>query len=267
MARRRGARSRRISVKTPAQLERMRDAGAVVAEVLWGVEQAAAPGVSTAELDALAFDIIRSRGAVPSFLGYEAGGRRYPASTCISLNDVVVHGIPSPATKLQRGDIVGVDVGACYRGWHADAAVTLAIGEVSPEAARLLAATREALLLGIAQAVAGRTLQDIGGAVQAHVEGSGFSVVRALVGHGIGRDMHEPPSVPNFVTNGATVRLQANMTLAIEPMVNAGGPDVVVEPDGWTTRTADRSLSAHFEHTVVVGPEAADIITVRTART
>ncbi len=261
MARRRVRRARKIPIKTPSQLERMRDAGAIVAEVLRAVGEAAVPGVSTAELDALAFDIIRDHDAVPSFLGYQTNGKRYPASTCISVNDVVVHGIPNRTTVLGSGDVVGVDVGVCYRGWHADAATTLAVGEIGPQAGRLLCATREALAQGIGQAVVGRTLRDMARAIQGHVEGCGFSVVRALVGHGIGRDMHEPPSVPNFVTDGPSVTLAANMTLAVEPMVNAGCYEVTVDPDGWTMRTADGSLSAHFEHTVIVGREGAEIIT------
>lgn len=223
--------------------------------------EVAGPGVSTAELDAVAAEIIERRGATPSFLGYEVDGRRYPAATCISVNDVVVHGIPRSETKLRAGDIVSIDVGARYKGYHADAATTVAIGEVSAEAQALMRATQEALELGIAKAVSGSVVGAISEAIQDHVEGAGFSVVRALVGHGIGKSMHEPPSVPNFVSEGADTRLRSNMTLAIEPMVNAGGHQVKVGRDGWAMHTADGSLSAHFEHTVIVREERAEVIT------
>ncbi|MFQ6130832.1 MAG: type I methionyl aminopeptidase [Armatimonadota bacterium] len=258
-------RRRRPTVKTEAQLDRMRRAGSIVAEVLAAVAERARPGVSTAELDAVGAEIIERRGAVPSFLGYETEGRRYPAATCISVNDVVVHGIPHAETKLRSGDIVSVDVGACYEGYHADAATTVAVGEVSEKARALLRVTEQALYLGIGKAVVGGTVRNIGAAIQEHVEAGGFSVVRALVGHGIGKTMHEPPSVPNFVTEGQEVRLQGNMTLAIEPMVNAGGHQVKVDEDGWTMRTADGCLSAHFEHTVVVRSGAAEVLTSRDA--
>jgi len=258
----RGGGSRRaIAAKTEAQLVRMRRSGSIVAEALASVAQAARPGVSTAELDAVAAEVIARRQAIPSFLGYQADGRRYPAVTCISLNDVVVHGIPRPETKLRAGDIVSIDVGACYKGYHADAALTLAIGEVSEQAQVLLRVTREALGLGIQQAVAGSTVRAIGEAIQKHVEAAGFSVVRALTGHGIGHSMHEPPSVPNFATEGREVRLKSNMTLAIEPMVNAGTHEVMLDADGWTMRTADGGLSAHFEHTVIVREGRAEVIT------
>lgn len=245
-----------IVLKSEDEIEAMRRAGAVVAEVLDVLAQQAQAGVTTKELDRLAYDIIRSRGATPSFLGY----RGYPATICASINDVVVHGIPD-GTRLREGDIVGIDVGAKLDGFHSDGARTVAVGAISEEKARLMQVTQEALQLGIAQAVAGNRLQDIARAVQEHVEAAGFSVVRALVGHGIGREIWEEPQVPNYVNGAPRLRLQAGMTIAIEPMVNAGGCEVFVGTDGWAIHTADGKPSAHFEHTVVVKEDKAEILT------
>lgn len=240
----------------------MRRAGQIVHLVLTRIREAVRPGVSTLELDEIALRTIREKHAEPSFLGYQVGQLRYPASTCISLNDVVVHGIPSADVRLGRGDILGVDVGVCYGGYHGDAAITIGVEPIAVEASRLMEATREALWRGIEAAVAGARVSAISRAVQGTVESEGYSVVRALTGHGIGRQMHEPPSVPNFVSPGPDPRLAPNMTLAIEPMVNAGGYDVKVDADGWTMRTADGSLSAHFEHTVVITQDGPEVITL-----
>jgi methionyl aminopeptidase len=245
-----------IVLKSEDEIAAMRRAGAVVAEVLETLAQEARPGVTTRRLDSIAYDVIRAHGATPSFLGH----RGYPNTICASINDVVVHGIPD-GTRLREGDIVGVDVGAKLDGFHGDAARTFAIGEVSEEKRRLLARTEEALERGIAAARAGNRLRDIARAIQEHVEAAGLSVVRALVGHGIGRELWEPPQVPNYVDGAPGLRLQAGMTLAIEPMINAGGCDVVSGEDGWTIRTADGSPSAHFEHTVVVREGGAEILT------
>jgi len=205
-------------------------------------------GVTTSELDRLAEEFIRSQGGRPSFKGY----RGFPASICSSVNDQVVHGIPGPR-ELKDGDIVGIDVGVELEGYHGDAAWTFPVGEVSDEAKRLLQVTREALAMGIAQARPGGRIGDISHAVQSHVEAAGFSVVRELVGHGIGREMHEEPQVPNYGPPGRGPRLMVGQVLAIEPMVNIGGAEVVTGSDGWTIATRDGSLSAHFEHTVAVG--------------
>jgi len=225
-----------------------------VHEVLDLLVAAAVPGVTTSELDRLAVERTRARGAAPAFLGYCG----YPAGLCISVNDEVVHGIPSAARRLEEGDVVGLDYGVVVDGWYGDAARTVPVGRVAPEALRLIDVGREALARAIAAARPGGTLGDVGAAVQRYVEGEGFSVVRDFVGHGIGRRLHEPPQVPNVGTPGAGERLLPGIVLAIEPMVNAGAPEVEQLDDGWTAVTADGSLSAHFEHTVAItenGPE------------
>lgn len=255
-SRRPPARHPQVTRKGPAEVAAMRQAGRVVAETLRRLGAAVAPGVQTAELDRLAEATAAEMGAVPSFKGY--GG--FPASVCVSVNDEVVHGIPGPRV-LAAGDLVSIDFGAIAEGWQADAAVTVPCGAVSALARRLLQVTREALYLAIDQARPGRGLVDIAAAVQGHVERNGFSVVRELVGHGIGREMHEPPQVPNFVEGASRLALQAGMTLAIEPMVNAGSEQVRQDADGWTFRTRDGSLSAHFEHTVAVTADGAAILT------
>ena len=219
----------------------------LVARTLDLMRREVRPGVTTAELDRLAEEFIRGHGGRPAFKGY----RGYPATICSSVNDEVVHGIPGPR-ELKEGDIVGLDVGVEMEGYYGDAAWTFPVGDVSAEATRLLEVTREALLRGIAQARPGHRIGDISHAIQSYVETHGFSVVRALVGHGIGREMHEEPQVPNYGPPGRGPKLMVGQVLAIEPMVNVGGPDVVTRDDGWTIATQDKSLSAHFEHTVAV---------------
>jgi methionyl aminopeptidase len=235
----------------------MRDAARIVRAVLDEVSVAAVAGTSTAELDRLAEARTRDRGAVPAFKGYLG----YPASLCISVNDEVVHGIPSPHRLLRDGDVVGLDFGVLLRGFHGDAAQTVVVGRASPDALRLVEATRAALEGGIAAARAGGRVGDIGAAVQGSAESAGFSVVRQFVGHGIGRKLHEPPQVPNFGTPGTGAWLRPGLVLAIEPMVNAGGPGVRTLDDGWTAVTEDGSLSAHFEHTVAVTEEGPEVLT------
>jgi methionyl aminopeptidase len=226
-----------------------------VARTLDMLGREARPGVTTAELDRLAETFIRDHGGRPAFKGY----RGFPASICPSVDEEVVHGMPGPRA-LREGEIVGIDVGVELDGWYGDAARTFPVGAVSDEAVRLLQVTREALDQGVAQARAGNRVGDISHAVQAHAEAHGFSVVRALVGHGIGREMHEAPPIPNFGPAGRGPRLMTGLVLAIEPMVNAGGPEVVTRPDGWTVATKDGRLSAHFEHTVAVGPNGPEIL-------
>lgn len=238
----------RIVLKTPDEIARIGAACALVHEVLDELARAAVAGVTTLELDRLAAARTRARGAVPAFLGYHG----YPASLCISVNDEVVHGIPSARRKLAEGDVVGLDFGVVLDGWYGDAARTVAVGRVSPQAARLLEVGREALRQAVLAARPGGTTGDIGAAVQGFVEAEGFSVVREFVGHGIGRRLHEPPHVPNYGEAGAGERLRPGTVLAIEPMVNAGAPEVEQLDDGWTAVTADGSLSSHFEHTVAV---------------
>ena len=230
----------------------MRAANVIVAEILAELRARVAPGVSTMELDALAEELTLKKGAKPAFKGYTVGGRVFPASVCISINDEVVHGIPSMRRVLQTGDIVGLDFGVCYRGYFGDSAMTVPVGRVSPEAERLMEVTRAALDAGIEAARAGGHVADISAAVQDTAEGAGYSLVREFVGHGIGRSLHEDPQVPNYRTGARGVRLQEGLVLAIEPMVNAGRPDVFVKEDGWTAATRDGRLSAHFEHSVAV---------------
>jgi methionyl aminopeptidase len=244
--------------KTKEEIEKMRVAGQLVAAVLAELEEIVVPGISTGELDRIAESAIRRQGAIPSFKGY----RGYPASACISINEQVVHGIPG-SVILKEGDIVGIDLGAIVNGWQGDSAVTLPLGKVSSLAERLMKTTREALFAGIAEARVGNRLGDISHAVQQYAEKRGFSVVRDLVGHGIGRSMHEDPQVPNFGKPGRGPILEAGMTLAIEPMLNAGGYQVETLSDGWTMVTRDRSLSAHFEHTVAITEDGPDILTLR----
>ena len=246
-----------IVLKTSREIGLMRQAGRVSARALTLAGEAVEPGVSTAEIDRIARKYIESQGAKPSFLGYEG----YPATACISVNDQVIHGIPGHRI-LKQGDIVSIDVGAFLEGFHGDNAWTFACGDVSREAQDLMDATREGLFAGIAQALAGHRIGDIGSAVQEYVEARGYSVVRQFVGHGVGASMHEAPEVPNFGTPGRGVRLLPGMTIAIEPMVNAGTKDVIVQKDGWTTVTADGKLSAHFEHTIAVTSNGPVILTL-----
>jgi methionyl aminopeptidase len=225
----------------------MARANRIVIDALDRLEEAAAPGITTREMDRIAREAIEKAGARPAFLGY----RDYPATLCISVNEEVVHGIPG-SRRLERGDIVGLDLGCVVDGFYGDAARTIAIGEVSPEARRLMKATREALAAGIEMCRPGKRVGDIGQAIQSHAESYGYSVVREFVGHGIGTSLHEEPQVPNYGPAGRRERLVAGVCLAIEPMVNVGRPEVEVLPDGWTAVTRDRSLSAHFELSVAV---------------
>jgi methionyl aminopeptidase len=237
----------------------MRAAGRLVGEVLTALTPKVAPGVTTAELDEIAEKLITDAGATPAFKGYHG----YPATICASINEEVIHGIPSGHRMLQEGDILSIDVGASLNGYFGDSAITLPVGMVSEEAANLLRVTEEALYKAIDVVKPGGRVSDIGHAVQRHVEAYGFSVVREFVGHGIGQRMHEEPQVPNYGEAGRGPRLAEGMVLAIEPMVNAGKPAVKVLSDGWTAVTRDKSLSAHFEHTVAVTASGAWILTAR----
>lgn len=245
-----------IAIKNKSQLEFMRAAGTISAQALLLGGEAVKPGVTTAHINSVIHKFIVSQNAIPSFLGY--GG--FPASACISVNNVVIHGIPGDR-MIQSGDIVSIDVGAIYGGFHGDNAATFAAGEISPSAQALLDATRESLYKGISAAAAGNRVGDIGHAVQSYVEPLGYSVVRSYVGHGVGKKLHESPEVPNFGTPGRGPRLVPGMTLAIEPMVNESGSEVTNEPDGWTVLTKSGSLSAHFEHTVAVTDNGPVILT------
>jgi methionyl aminopeptidase len=251
-----------IKLKSREEIDRMRAASAVVAEVLAVLRERVKPGVSTAELDTLAEQLTRRRGAVPAFKGYEVGGRVFPASVCISINDEVVHGIPSVDRVLHDGDIVGLDFGVSLEGYYGDAAATVPVGRVSDEAERLMSTTAAALQAGIEAARAGAHVGDISGAIQDVAEAGGYSLVREFVGHGIGRRLHEEPQVPNYRTGARGMRLKEGLVLAIEPMVNAGGPEVYVKDDGWTAATRDGRLSAHFEHSVAVTANGPYILTL-----
>ena len=245
-----------IAIKNSRELRAMKEACVVSARALQLAGKAIEPGVTTGEVDRIVRHYIESQGATPSFLGY--GG--FPASACISINDQVIHGIPGKRV-IKAGDIVSVDVGACLNGFHGDNAATFAAGEISPDAQALMDATRESLYEGIRAAMAGGRVGDIGAAVQRYVEVRGYSVVRQFVGHGVGTNLHEDPSVPNFGTPGRGPRLLPGMTLAIEPMINAGTGDVRILSDGLTTVTKDGRLSAHFEHTVAITADGPVILT------
>ena len=245
-----------VIVKTVDELERMRRSGMLAAEALREVARAVRPGVTGAALDRIAETFIRDHGGTPSFKGY----RGFPASVCISVNDEVVHGIPD-GRPLRDGEIVSIDLGAVIEGFHGDTAVTVPVGEVGQELRHLLTVAREALYRGIDAVRPGQALGDVGGAVQRHAERAGFSVVRDFAGHGIGRHLHEEPQVPNFGEPGTGTVLRPGMTLAIEPMVNLGGSEVVMDGDGWTVRTRDGRPSAHFEHTVAVSEDGSDVLT------
>ncbi len=245
-----------IILKSAEELRIMREVGRIVAKVLERLVQEVRPGITTGELDALAAEELRQYGAASSDKGY----RGFPAHICTSVNDEVVHGIPGERA-LKEGDIISIDITANYKGFHGDAAVTVGVGEITPLARSLIEATRGALAAGIAAARAGAHVSDISHAIQSCVEARGFSPVREYVGHGIGRRMHEEPQIPNFGPPGKGPLLRPGMTLAIEPMINAGGWQTRVRPDGWTVVTADGSLSAHFEHTIVVTDGEAEILT------
>jgi methionyl aminopeptidase len=242
--------------KSPAEIEQMAEAGRVVADVIALLSEGMQPGVTTAELDAIADEHIRSRGGVPTFKGY----RGYPASICVSPNSMVVHGIPGEYS-LRGGDVVSVDVGVTLGGFVADSAWTFPVGEVSAEAEQLLQACQAALEAGIEQARAGNRVGDISAAVQHSAESAGYAVIRSLVGHGVGRSMHEEPQIPNYGEPGRGPRLEPGMTLAIEPMISVGAPEIYVHEDHWSISTSDDSLSAHFEHTVAVTEDGPRILT------
>jgi methionyl aminopeptidase len=248
-----------IVCRSAAELEKMRAAGKLVGQVLTALAAKVAPGVTTADLDAIAEGLIVDAGAIPAFKGYHG----YPATICASVNDEVIHGIPSGQRVLQAGDVISIDVGASLGGYFGDSAVTLPVGPVSEAAATLLRVTEESLYKAIEAVRPGGRVSDVGHAVQRHVEAHGFSVVREFVGHGIGQQMHEDPQVPNYGEPGRGPRLAEGMVLAIEPMVNAGKPAVKVLADGWTAVTRDHSLSAHFEHTVAVTADGPWILTAR----
>jgi len=245
-----------IIIKSARELAYMRQAGRIVAETLAVLQERIRPGIVTAELDSLAYKVITEHNAVPSFKGY----RGFPASLCVSINEEVVHGIPGKRV-LCEGDIVSLDVGAIYQGYHGDAAITLGVGRISEEAARLIEVTAGALQAAIAQARAGHRLGDISWTIQHYAESRGFSVVRQYVGHGIGREMHEDPQVPNFGQRGRGVKLRPGMTLALEPMVNMGDWHTRVLPNNWTVVTEDGKLSAHFEHTIAITARDPEILT------
>jgi methionyl aminopeptidase len=249
-----------IVYKSPPEVERMRRAGRIVAGTIDAVLAAVAPGKTTADLDRVAEDYIRERDATPSFLGY----RGFPASICASLNQEVVHGIPSPQRVLREGDILSLDFGAIWEGFHADSAVTIFVGEpASAEAEKLVRVTEEALEAGISQIRPGGRLSDISHAVEQVVLGAGFEVVREYVGHGIGRDLHEDPQIPNYGSPGRGPELRPGLVVAVEPMVNMGGWETRVLADDWTVVTADGSLSAHFEHTIAVLEDGREVLTAR----
>jgi methionyl aminopeptidase len=251
-----------IERKSRAEIELMRAANAIVAEILAAVRERVRPGVTTAELDALAEELTLRKGARPAFKGYVVGGRVFPASICLSVNDEVVHGIPSKRRVLREGDVIGLDFGVCHQGYFGDAAMTVPVGKVSAEAQRLMDATAAALAAGIEAIRPGAHVADISGAIQDVAEAAGYSMVREFVGHGIGRRLHEDPQVPNYRTGARGVRLQEGLVLAIEPMVNAGGPEVYVKDDGWTAATRDGRLSAHFEHSVAVTADGPYILSL-----
>jgi methionyl aminopeptidase len=240
-----------IALKSPREIEIMRRANVIVAEVLQELKHRVAPGVTTLELDAIAEDLTLKKKAIPAFKGYSVAGRIFPRCLCASINEEIVHGIPS-TRELREGDIVGLDYGVIYEGFYGDSAITVGVGEVNEEAKRLMEVTEMALRNGIEQLHEGKRLGDLGAIVQQTAENAGYSVVRAFVGHGIGKKLHEEPPVPNYGEPDRGLRLKEGMVLAIEPMVNAGGYEVEIKDDGWTAVTKDGSLAAHFEHSVAV---------------
>jgi len=246
-----------IVLKSPSELSRMRQAGRIVAEVLADLQQKIRPGINTAELNELAYQIITRQKAIPSFKGY----RGFPASVCVSINEEVVHGIPNKKRYLGEGDIVSFDVGAIYQGYHGDAAITVGVGEIAEAAKELLAATAGALAAGIRQSRAGNRAGDVSWAIQDYAESRGYSVVREYTGHGIGRQMHEDPQIPNYGQRKRGLLLKPGMTFALEPMVNVGDWRTRVLADDWTVVTKDGKLSAHFEHTIAITEGEAEILT------
>jgi methionyl aminopeptidase len=252
---------RSIEIKSQREIAIMRQAAKIVATVLKEISEQVLPGMTTADLDAYAEKRIREMGAVPSLKGYQG----FPATLCTSINNEAVHGIPSPKRVIQSGDVLKVDTCAYYQGFHGDSCIAIAVGEVSPEAAKLIHVTEEALYIGIEQVKAGNYLMDIAGAVQDHVEANGFSIIEDLTGHGVGRNIHEEPSVFFFRTRQMpNVKLRAGMTITIEPIVSAGSKHTQLLPDGWTIVTVDNSLAAQFEHTVLVTQDGCEILSDRT---
>lgn len=247
-----------ITVKTSGQIEKMRKSGEITRDALSLIEKSIKPGISTKTLDKIAYDYIISKGAIPNFLNYNG----FPGTICASINDEVVHGIPSKHATLKEGDIISVDMGAILDGWHSDAARTFGVGKISDKAKKLIDVTRESFFEGIKYAKHGAKLGDISAAIQKYAEGYGYGVVRDLVGHGIGRSLHEDPSVPNFGTAGKGVRLAEGMTLAVEPMINEGTWKVAVLDDDWTVVTADGKLSAHYENTIAITKNGCEILTL-----
>lgn len=247
-----------VTVKSAREIELMRDAGKILAEVHDRLAEIIEPGITTLEIDRRGEEMIRKAGCIPSFKNYEG----YPASICVSVNDEVVHGIPNKKHRLFEGDIVSLDAGVIYKDYQSDAARTYGVGKIDPETQRLLDVTKESFFRGIEFARAGNHLYDISSAIQKYVEANGFSVVRDLVGHGIGRDMHEEPQIPNFKPRGKGIRLCAGMTFAIEPMVNAGGYEIWVLEDEWTVVTRDGANSAHYENTILVTDGAPEILSL-----
>jgi methionyl aminopeptidase len=256
------ARAGAVTIKRPEEIALMRRAGLVLVEVLEAFERELRPGITTAALDDIAEEIIVGAGATPSFKGYGTNPP-FPGSICASINDEVVHGIPSPKRRLRDGDVVGLDVGCIWEGWHADCARTMAVGTISRPVRELIDATRRGMEAGIAAAVPGNRLGDVGAAIEAVAHERGYGVVRPFVGHGIGRAMHEDPQVPNYGRRGTGLRIEAGMCFAIEPMYNLGGGDVFVLGDNWTVVTADRSVSAHFENTIAVTDAGPQVLTAR----
>jgi methionyl aminopeptidase len=254
-----------ITLKTAQEIEALRAAGHIVAETFEVLREHVHPGVSTARLDQIAEEFIRGRGADPIYKGYLPAGMRgkpFPATICASVNDVICHGIPSPRQLLREGDIIGVDIGVLYQGWVGDACVTYAVGQVAPETQRLLDVARQCLDLGIAQACAGNTLGDVGAAIQQHAESHGFSVVREYTGHGVGRHLHEEPTVLHYGRPHTGLRLRPGLVFTIEPMINAGKPATRLAGDGWAVRTADHSLSAQYEHALAITENGPVILTL-----
>ena len=253
----------RLVLKSPAEIEIMHQANMILRRTLAALRTYIAPGVTTGEIDAFAEERIRGAGGEPAFKGYPhpSGGAAFPGTACVSVNDAIVHGVPSDDVTLQEGDIVSVDMGVLYKGYYGDSAETYAVGSIDEASTKLLTATRESLELGIAAARVGNRVSDIGHAVQTHVEAHGFSVVREFVGHGIGAALHEDPQVPNFGSPGRRERLVEGMVLAIEPMVNIGAPEVLLSADdGWTARTRDGSRSAHFEVCVAITKDGPQVL-------
>ncbi len=247
-----------ITIKSAKQIEKMRKACNITKEALELIEKSIKPGISTKQLDKIAYDFIKSQGGVPNFLNYNG----FPGSICASVNDEVVHGIPDKQRILKEGDIISIDMGTMLDGWHSDAARTFAVGKISDEAQRLIDVTKQSFFEGIKHIKHGARLGDISAAIQEYVEKNGYSVVRDLVGHGIGQNLHEDPNVPNFGHYGKGIKLAAGMTLAIEPMVNEGEYEVEVLDNDWTVVTADGSLSAHYENTVLITKDGYEILTI-----